>query len=180
MLQRGTFVFTRQKYKKLRIQRHKSPYTESFCKYNIELNCFSGFLVTGGRTRSTLFCRFSCFGKVGVVNPFFPASLLPTGKRGQPFSAAFLVTGMQALSTLPFRFSCYGKAGAVDTVLPVFHGCRVILFRRGGKSAVSGTGNKYFHLHTSRLSLFFIKLGVYQPPISARKSNILPAYSSVS
>lgn len=89
MLQRGTFVFTRQKYKKLRIQRHKSPYTESFCKCNIELNCFSGFLVTGGRTRSTLFCRFSCYGKVSVVNPFFPASLLPAGGRGRPCSASF-------------------------------------------------------------------------------------------
>lgn len=89
MLQRGTFVFTRQKYKKLRIQRHKSPYTESFCKCNIELNCFSGFLVTGWRTRSALFCRFSCYGNAGVVNPFFPASLLPAGGRGQPFSAGF-------------------------------------------------------------------------------------------
>lgn len=89
MLQRGTFVFTRQKYKKFRIQRHKSPYTESFCKCNIELNCFSGFLVTGGRTRSALFCRFSCYGKVGVVNPFFPASLLREGGRGRLCSASF-------------------------------------------------------------------------------------------
>lgn len=89
MLQRGTFVFTRQKYKKLRIQRHKSPYTESFCKYNIELNCFSGFLVTGGRTRSALFCRFSCYGNAGVVNPFFPVFLLREGGRGRLCPAGF-------------------------------------------------------------------------------------------
>ena len=33
-----------------------------------------------------------------------------------------------------FLFSCYRKTSAVDTVLPVLHGFRVILFRRGAKS----------------------------------------------
>ena len=73
MLQRGTFVFTRQKYKKLRIQRHKSPYTESFCKCNIELTVFPASLLR----------------KAGAVDPFLPLFLLRAGGRGRLCPAGF-------------------------------------------------------------------------------------------